>query len=574
VLNKVLNEAKKQTSKMVEKLWKFHQNILKGERGKFLKILTMYIDALSVEIEEEGGKKKIFLLSHPHKALGEYISNFKLELSPYRGVYYGWKLAEIYHSFGEDKLVLIPVQKNQREEKVKKELQLLYEKVKSDFCFQKNSKEYGKYKKLLECQDKSSSLMKEHIKGVKRILKKILIVENKFIHSLLYPARTSTHFYLSGIGFYWYPVFLSPPDTPFDSCYYYVHSTDSGIFNLREHFGTLRAINEVDEWEELLEKIPPGSLALDLETDEVSDSDVKNVKYFEEWSRCLTEDTYKILSETLDRIEKDWGEGQAYFRSKLKKNPLRKFYFDTGIYKIAELAGEKKAPRISYLTTIKSFEVPDLEKKSERKKYLELSTRLWEKFMDTGGIDYFLLKGRDWDTHKETAELSKLTLIASEALAPVSGMVLSFRDKEAKKISHGMSSWQVLLKVGTEGIKKKGKKIAKDIMFANLLEHIPLELFSNQIKEFEELLKELEKLGEFKELEERVQVLASWVHGLICFSLGKTSYKLVKEVHSLVKEVHSSGKKELIKIPEKAREEKFSIKIDRKTLEEKWKEYL
>ncbi len=212
---------------------------------------------------------------------------------------------------------------------------------------------------------------------------------------------------------------------------FYVQSTDSGLFKIREHYGTLIDADDLDAWNELLDRLSAGSLALDLTQDEVSDIDINNLKYFETWSYLITVEAYSVISKTLNLIDLGFKKkGISYFLSEVRKNPMRKFYFDTGIYRAAQLAGEGNYPKISYLTTLKS-KIPD--------PYFETSKKLWEQFMDTKGIEYFFLNKNGW--LGEYKEFAKLTLVPSLGLQKYTNFLISIRDSETRKIVHGVESY-------------------------------------------------------------------------------------------------------------------------------------
>ena len=88
----------------------------------------------------------------------------------------------------------------------------------------------------------------DSIRQVKGILRDIVLpIKDDWTKVFPYPCRTSSHFYLSGIRFYWNPLLRSSRDSRWrhasqtftESDRYCVQSTSSGLFSARERYGLL-----------------------------------------------------------------------------------------------------------------------------------------------------------------------------------------------------------------------------------------------------------------------------------------------------------------------------------------------
>ncbi len=418
---KILSKAKNQLDEKSEKIWEFYDSLEKTQLSEE-DIFKQYFKLMSFNIE----KKKVFLPSFSDEIFKEITKLSFMGLSPYRGVYYAWKLGEIFHSFNEGK-----------EDEGITELLNLYKNIETDYCLQKNrygNFRYNRYLNFIENPSQIPEAFKIQIELVKESLKDVIFpVKKWFLTFLPYPSKTSTHFYLSGLRFYWFPIAgNNSVNIDLGEERYYVQSTDSGIFKLEEHYGTLIDTQDPDAWKELMEKLPAGSLCLDLSSNKATNIDLESIKYFETWSYLVTVEFYHVISKTLNLVDMGFRKkGIAYFKKEIRKNPMRKFYFDTGIYRIAQMAKEGKAPKVSYLTTEKS-KVPD--------PYFNLSKKLLEQFIDTGGLDYYLLSNSNEGWIGEYNILSKFTLIPSDNLGNYTNFLISVRDIQARKIVHGIES--------------------------------------------------------------------------------------------------------------------------------------
>lgn len=417
----VLKSAKQQIDSVQAKIAEFIKKLEKKNIARE-DLLLSYTNAMTIDYEGEG----VFLPSFTDNILKELSKETTEILSPYRGLYLGWKLGEIYHKWTKKKKI------------PKGELVELLSET-SRFVEYSRSDKYSIYLNKLGRDEKFD----RHIKRVKQSLKKV-VFERKWIWEkiLPYPPITSTHFYLSGIRYYLYPALYGSKKLlklHVDRERFHVNSTDSGLFKPSEHYGSVLQSNEIEEIKELLEVLPPGSLMLDVVKEdngtldwniEATNTDRQNLIYFEIWSKKISEFAAEILSNTLNRI--DIGrqkEAYEYFKLQIGKNPLRKFYFDTGIYQAVLLSKKFKNlfPKVFYLTTAKSKVYKD---------EFDVAWSILEAYLENG-IEYHYLQLDGWKD--DFTPLSILTLFPTEGLSKLTSYLSSEREKEAKKISHGTS---------------------------------------------------------------------------------------------------------------------------------------
>jgi hypothetical protein len=415
----VLRAGKAQANEIEYKMRQLETKIESGELDHE-SLLEQLIQCMSIKV----GGEEVFLPSFSDECLKEIGRSAFLVLSPFRGLYYGWMLGEIAYL----------LTKNKDDEALIK-LANLYEELQRDHSLQKPSSDYWDYIHVLEetqrltNAENCKSILREQIEYAKKTYRyAILKIKHSWITLFPYPSRTSTHFYLSGLRFYHYPLlFTCELD---NQQRYYVHSTDSGLFKPVEHYGMILNSEEPDEVEEMMKKLEPGTLVLDIENEDATINDCQNLVYFEEWSYLITTKAFHIVSETLDMFYRGYSStAKTFYINAVSKNPVRKFYFDTGIYKTACLASKDKVPKVSYLTTYKSRVSEDL---------FGISKRIIEKFLDTNGIEYYLLAENGWVGNYEP--LSFLTLIPSRNLGKFTNSLISIREKGLKKIAHGVSS--------------------------------------------------------------------------------------------------------------------------------------
>lgn len=399
--------------------------------------------------------------------------------SPFRGIYFGWRLGEIYRKI-EDLLNYIekystqfddPQVRSELREKIddlKTELKDLFEKLKivSRMSYGETYDDYKRAMKRFGDLDRTNVSDKnlfddfeKHIKDLKKVIRDVVFKFKKMwiIRAFPYPPITPIHYYLAGLRFYYLPIVSEEKFNFQDNEFFYVQSRDSGLFLPREHYGMILRTEEVGEIEKLINVLPPGSLFIDLSTDEVTEEDRKAIFYFEEWSRMISEISYSIVEETLESLE-DLSmsklsqntliieeEGLSEFKKikeilgKLKgKNPLRKFYFDTGIFGALKLAEANKLPKISYLTLKPNRE--DRVKICRNSKFLELSSMILRHYIDHG-CEFFVVERSNIGGIRGNI-FNGLTLVPyGENLQKKTTALFSFRDDETRKIAHGIESY-------------------------------------------------------------------------------------------------------------------------------------
>lgn len=299
--------------------------------------LDRYVSAMAVPYDS----RRVFLPSFSDTCL-----RVLGESSPFRGLHYCWTIGEIIcalrennprraHDLADELLRLIGSESRPRPGLPQRELD-------------------------------------EIIVLVKRILVDVILKRKaEWTEGFVYPCRGSTHFYLSGLRFYWSPVLRDgglPPINSDDSRFC-VQSTSSGLFSGRERYGYLLP----DHWDpkktmrearHLRDSLPPGSLSLSLATREVTSHDRTAAGHFETWSRLVakrSEQPLVALSDACDQAVNSPKKRQAAladealrsFEVEVAKNPMRTFYFDCGMLGAAQLhaEGPERVPPVQYTTT-------------------------------------------------------------------------------------------------------------------------------------------------------------------------------------------------------------------------------
>lgn len=426
---KILGEVKSKLNEKEECIRKLNEEEIQGKDSK--EILNHYVEAMTFKINE----KDIFLPSFSDECLKELTKSSLFILSPFRGLYYGWKLGEIYRLF----------EKGKADEAII-ELQTLINEVNLSMMLQSSSSNphYWEYMNAIESSNgEIHPSLEMQVKHLKKAMRDIIfkLKAKWLVLGFPYPALTSTHFYLSGIRFYLNPLVTQNKNRFEKDDRFYVQSTDSGLYKMEEHYGIILNSDDPDEMDELLNYLSPGCLVLDLSTDKVTNDDKKAIKYFERWSHLVTIRTYHIINETLNIIEISstkkgrvlFKKAKIYYMNEVKKNPLRKFYFDTGIFQALSLAKKGKLPKVSYLTTNKS---------KVDSKYEKVSSRLLTTFLDNG-IEYYLLPKDGWANEYEP--FKNLTLVPyGDGIKKTTSSLISIRG-EAGKIAHGVDNYGLYL---------------------------------------------------------------------------------------------------------------------------------
>lgn len=426
----VLRAATEQFPTISDRLTDLMRDAHKLQPHRFL---HEYVDAMSVSIEND----RVFLPSFSDQCLWQVVSgpDPSLGLSPLRGLYYAWRMSEIASTFQSHQPRSLVRAYNKLEN-------LLNDRLAADFAAQGASADYIRYERTLR-NDPPSAQWDAQIENTKRAIRTVAApLKWRWIHLFPYPCVTSSHFYLSGVRFYHnahihHTVDQGPDDR------YCVHSTDSGLAAPSERYGMLMPAGADPEIAmELLEEIPPGSLLLDLSADQATPDDRANLKFFENWSRLITARTHSIVSETLsmrsygtkrNRAHRSslYGRlGRAYYLEALTKNPMRTFYFDTGILGAARLAVRDGLPKVQYATTRRT----KIQKKGRQgaagRAMLE---QLFGKYGD--GIEFYVSDGAEWPSEGMAA----WTLVPiGPNLTSRTSCLWSIRGADSRKISHGI----------------------------------------------------------------------------------------------------------------------------------------
>lgn len=193
---------------------------------------------------------------------------------------------------------------------------------------------------------------------------------------------------------------------------------------------------------ELLREVPIGSLLLDLSTPHATTADRANLRYFENWSRLITSRAYAVATETMSlrSYGRRWRGtschraniykqlARATFLEALTKNPMRTFYFDTGLLGAARLAATQGLPKIQYVTTRRTR--IGKSRSDPGKKMLEA---VFESYGE--GVDFYITDGLEWpEPGMSTWTLTPM----GERLPGSTSCLWSIRSPDSRKIAHGL----------------------------------------------------------------------------------------------------------------------------------------
>ena len=390
--------------------------------------LFKYVEAMSVSV----GREHIFLPSFSDQCLWDVVKDSPTGLSPLRGLYYAWKMSEIAYLFqGPPSTRKLAFDK----------LQDLMGPLSADYAAQAPGADYRRYEAVLR-DDQQDRRWNNQIESTKRAIRSIASpLKWHWIHLYPYPCTTSSHFYLSGMRFYHNAHLGTATDFPSDDRYS-VHSTDSGLVSPVERYGILMPSGaDAGVADKLLAEIPPGSLLLDLSRESATSEDRANLPYFENWSRLVTAKAYYSVAETLSihaysktrtryhRNSTYSNLARAYYLEDLTKNPMRTFYFDTGILGAARLAIRSGLPKVQYVTT-RHTKVAKGKAGAPSRRMLD---SLFDGFGD--GIEFYYVDSADWPE----PGMAAWTLVPiGDKLPTKTSCIWSIRRADSRKISHGL----------------------------------------------------------------------------------------------------------------------------------------
>lgn len=437
---RVVSEAERTAPALVARLVEMGHAKASADRAPVDTLLD-YVDAMSVEVDGE----PIFLPSFSDTCLQDSLQAPGLYLSPFRGLYYCWQLGELAILLGQA-LHATPnrfLHLRHPYSRASKRLAKVWSELEEDFRKQR-SDQYSRYYRQItgpHQEDPTLSLvLAGQIQAVKDALTFGIQRKGLFTRFLPYQCQHSTHFYLSGIRFYWSPILQSPEG--FDSVRnrYSVQSASSGLTIPSERYGMLLP-DDPDQGaeEELLELLPPGSLRLHLDQRPPED-DLGALAYFERWSRLVTAKAYSLIADIEEvlscaheahhagkRPTPEWTRlAQAVYLSAVAKNPMRTFYFDTGLLAAAEAAGSapERHPAVQYVTTRHSTPTS------------QTGQRLLKEVLDRCGDGLELFCRRRGNL---PPILDEFTLVPLGPELNAAGTFLwSIRDEDARKISAGL----------------------------------------------------------------------------------------------------------------------------------------
>lgn len=425
--NLVLRAAVEQLSSINDRLAALVRNSARLKPGEFL---VRYVEAMSVRTQDH----KIFLPSFSDECLWEVVKGSSIDLSPFRGLYYAWKLGEIAYLFQQSRKMGSAFKMLDK---------LLVDRLERDYARQSSlSSGYREYEEALRGSPSNPVWIKQ-IEQAKIAFREVTVPRKwKWIHLLPYPCRTQIHFYLSGIRFYHNAHLGDPKTLDFEvNDRYCVNSADSGLVVPEERYGMLLPAGaDKDMANELITEIPPGSLLLDLSNQNATEEDCQALKYFENWSRLITAKAYAIATETLSLHSYARRRGNLHraslyeklargtYLDALSKNPMRTFYFDTGIYGAARLAARLGFPKVQYVTTRRTR-----VGRSKGDPGRHMLDTLFTSFGD--GIEFYLTKGVEWPERT----MATWTLTPSGRQLPHRTSCLwSIRGSQNRKIVRGM----------------------------------------------------------------------------------------------------------------------------------------
>lgn len=268
----VLTSASDQLERVLSEFNAFIRDLESGQITDQADALFRYIVAMSVAVEEE----PVFLPSFSDKCLEILVQDRPFGgLSPFRGIYYAWQLGNIAKGLQSNKRNryqrVVPGHDEWRS--AFDRLETLRKELENDVQLQRDPS-YPAYYDSLTATDKGvpiieASLVRQ-IEHVKSAIKFGVQRKRRWLGLLPYQCQHSTHFYLSGIRFYWSPVLeernepmWTGREHPMDR--FCVNSTDSGLVLPSERYGMILPDGGSDVCiEELAELVPVGSLFLDL----------------------------------------------------------------------------------------------------------------------------------------------------------------------------------------------------------------------------------------------------------------------------------------------------------------------
>jgi len=442
-------------------------------------LMYSYIDALSINVDNE----QVFLPSFSDRCLRDVarLSASPGGLSPFRGLYYAWALGEAAYEFGLSQHLLHRRHPNEAQARQHRDVgfKKLRNLLEGDLAIrwsQQVRHTYASYQEELRSSNDLASTpseLRDEIAAVKVAFRQAMSHKWRWIHLIPYPCRSSTHFYLSGVRFYANPSVYDDGTEWSNDDRFAVNSTDSGITLPAERYGMLLPdADDFDFGSALLEMIPVGGLTLDLSTESATDVDCRNLRYFETWSRLITARAYSTVSEALNLCDYDRARNHGdrldaqlaigYFVTAVAKNPMRTFYFDSGLLAAAGRALQG-GPKVQYVTTRRSCASRD--PRDPARSMIEALFDIYGR-----GLDFYLTFDADWPSDREF--LRRWTLIPlGGRLSHRTCSIWSERQAAIKKITHGHEGmlWQGLVKRSTEGFRSSreaallGFGIATDI---------------------------------------------------------------------------------------------------------------
>lgn len=342
VLRAGLDQAQEVSDRFTTLIERWQSSDLQSAR-----FLDEYIDAMSVAVDDE----EVFLPSFSDSCLKDLRDR-----SPFRGLLYCWLLGEASYALRRGKT-----------EEALTALHTLKTKL-------------SVYGARSEGSLPPTDQLDRDIIQVKAMVTEVIMARKYgWTRNFYYPCRTSTHFYLSGIRFYWNPLvegdWLDPTasrSTSAENDRFCVQSTTSGLFSASERYGYLISSHasmkvKSEEAHALLEQIPVGSLTLDLTNDRPQRADRVAAVYFERWSSRVARKTLPIVNDAVLSCERVLDtparkrrrmrkEVADEFENMSGKNPMRTFYFDSGLLAVARRAYHhpEQSPMVQYLTTTRS----------------------------------------------------------------------------------------------------------------------------------------------------------------------------------------------------------------------------
>ncbi len=339
---KVLQAGHEQVDQLAARLVAIVEGVLSGERVESAS-LDEYVEAMSIQYKGDA----TFLPSFSDSCLKDLSVN-----SPFRGLLVCWALGQATLALNRGDLNTAHA-----------ELTGLASRL--DDSASPTLKEV-----TVEELDRDIVQIKGMVRDV--VMKR----KNEWTHPFPYPSRTSTHFYLSGIRFYWCPLIEGHWQSSKEvrqkraiADRYCVQSSSSGLVSISERYGYLletdSSLNDRRaRAQNLLNQLPVGCLALDLDCNVPTEADRTAARYFSVWSNLVEQCTRPIVGETIGNCERALSAPKesrleeerktlATFSRHAAKNPMRTFYFDCGLLAMARRHNRDVTanPPIQYVTT-------------------------------------------------------------------------------------------------------------------------------------------------------------------------------------------------------------------------------